>query len=38
MRETLYRLFEKYNDEDINKINIYIEDKRTYFFFPYFIK
>ena len=33
MRETLYRLFEKYNDEDINKINIYIEDKRTYFFF-----
>jgi hypothetical protein len=33
MRETLYKLFEKYDDEGKNKIDGYIKDERTYFFF-----
>ena len=33
MRETLYKLFEKYNDETRDKVEEYIKDERTYYFF-----
>ena len=33
MRETLYKLFEKYNDETRDKVGEYIKDERTYYFF-----